>query len=375
MVSAKLTIDKRSRKKDGTFPVKIVISHGGNSAYISLGVSVAASDWDDRKCKPVGTAKHLTPMLSQRLAEVQGAIIAIPNKRAMTSTQLRNEVNKYLSPETLPTFGEWFEKFTDTHENPRTRAIYSATLHLIRLYDKTAYNANFEEITKSWLDGFFRSMADRSPSINARNIHLRNIRAVFNSAIDNDITTAYPFRRLKITPVATPKRSLSVDELRAIIRHQSRHVDCFVLSFLLIGINPVDLLTLTNGNVIDGRIVYTRHKTKKLYSVAIHPKAREIMERHTGERLLLDFAEHCATYRHFTNRCNEHLHSIKKGLTLYWARHTWATLAAELDIPDDTISLALGHSARNTTTDIYIRRNIQKVDDANAKVIDYVFNQ
>lgn len=43
-----------------------------------------------------------------------------------------------------------------------------------------------------------------------------------------------------------------------------------------------------------------------------------------------------------------------------------------LDIPNDTISLALGHSARNATTDIYIRRNLQKVDDANRRVLDFI---
>lgn len=59
-------------------------------------------------------------------------------------------------------------------------------------------------------------------------------------------------------------------------------------------------------------------------------------------------------------------------LTMYWARHTWATLAADLDIPDATISLALGHSGENRVTDIYIKRNQKKVDDANRRVLDWV---
>lgn len=59
-------------------------------------------------------------------------------------------------------------------------------------------------------------------------------------------------------------------------------------------------------------------------------------------------------------------------ITTYFARHSWATIAAELDIPDDVISQALGHAARNSTTAIYIERNIRKVDEANRKVIDWV---
>ena len=60
-------------------------------------------------------------------------------------------------------------------------------------------------------------------------------------------------------------------------------------------------------------------------------------------------------------------------LSSYWTRHTWATIASELDIPKEVIAHALGHSwANSTTTDIYIRFDNKKVDEANRKVIDYV---
>ena len=59
------------------------------------------------------------------------------------------------------------------------------------------------------------------------------------------------------------------------------------------------------------------------------------------------------------------------NLTTYWARHTWATIAASLDIPKETIAAALGHGG-NTVTDIYIDFDQRKVDEANRKVIDWV---
>ena len=62
-------------------------------------------------------------------------------------------------------------------------------------------------------------------------------------------------------------------------------------------------------------------------------------------------------------------------ISSYWTRHTWATIAAELDIPKEVIAHALGHSwAEGTTTDIYIRFDEKKVDDANRRIIDYVYN-
>ena len=64
-------------------------------------------------------------------------------------------------------------------------------------------------------------------------------------------------------------------------------------------------------------------------------------------------------------------------LSSYWSRHTWATIAAELDIPKETISAALGHNIGSAVTSIYINFDYKKVDDANRKVIDYVnkFNE
>ena len=73
-------------------------------------------------------------------------------------------------------------------------------------------------------------------------------------------------------------------------------------------------------------------------------------------------------------KINAELRALRPGLTLYWARHTWATLASDIDIPIETISAALGHSYGCATTAIYIRFNQKKVDAANRKVLDYVYN-
>jgi hypothetical protein len=49
-------------------------------------------------------------------------------------------------------------------------------------------------------------------------------------------------------------------------------------------------------------------------------------------------------------------------------------MCAELDVPDPTISLGMGHRiAGHRTTAIYIKRDQRKVDEANRKVIDYIF--
>lgn len=63
------------------------------------------------------------------------------------------------------------------------------------------------------------------------------------------------------------------------------------------------------------------------------------------------------------------------NLTSYWARHTWASLAFEIGIPKDTISLALGHSNGVKVTDIYIKYDQEIIDNANRKVIDFIMGK
>lgn len=223
---------------------------------------------------------------------------------------------------------------------------------------------------------------------------MRNLRAVFNAAIDDDVIdqNAYPFRKFKIKHEETRKRSLTVEQLRALRDypcepHQEKYRNLFVLIFYLLGLNAVDLFgakELTNG-----RLEYRRAKTGRLYSIKVEPEAMKIIKKYGGKGYLLNVLDEWGDYKHFLHRLNNNLKQIgpfkRSGrggkkifdplfpeLSTYWARHTWATIAADLDVPDETISLALGHAGANSTTNIYINRNQRKVDEANRKVIDYL---
>lgn len=164
-----------------------------------------------------------------------------------------------------------------------------------------------------------------------------------------------------------------------------------MLDFFFIGMNIGNLLMLTEDNVMNGRIEYYRNKTNKLVSVKILPLAQDIINKYKGKRYLLSLMDSYAYYRSFVKRMNVALKQIgtttRSGLggrknrkplfpniSTYWARHTWATIAAELDIPIETISAALSHSVANSVTSTYIKFNIKKVDDANDKVIIYVLS-
>ena len=60
------------------------------------------------------------------------------------------------------------------------------------------------------------------------------------------------------------------------------------------------------------------------------------------------------------------------NISVYWARHSFATIAYQIGISTDVIADCLGHKSAHRITDIYIQKDQAKVDEANRKVIDYV---
>jgi integrase len=153
-----------------------------------------------------------------------------------------------------------------------------------------------------------------------------------------------------------------------------------MLMFYLRGINISDLAALTWDDVEDGRIHYRRNKTGHLYSIRIEPEAQEILDRWKGEEHLLSVFDRYRNPTDYNRRLSDALkriqgpdgNPVEPDCSGNWARHTWATMAADLDIPEATISWALGHVPGHRTTQIYIRRSDAKCDDANRKVIDFL---
>lgn len=385
MAQINLVLDKRFANKQGTCVMKISLSHKSRTVYHSLALRLKPEQWDERRGAVKGHPQKTflntrlgETLLAWRTALFEAEASAV-RVRAMTANELLEYLRDKIGPDgrTKGEFKAALDGFLKGKENKRTRALYEATWNRMKAYDDKAERLAFADINRAWLEGFFAWMAGTSPSVNARNIHLRNIRAVFNWAMDNEMTQTYPFRRFKIRPEATRKRNLKPETLRAMLEakvrpHEQKYLDAFRLSFLLIGMNMADLLSLTPDCLVDGRIEYRRMKTHRLYSVRVEPEAQEIIDKYRGTRLLLNWAERCKDYRSFYIKINPVLKKVMPGITTYWARHSWATIAASMDIPKETIAHALGHG-EHSVTDVYIEFDNKKVDEANRRVIDRVF--
>ena len=386
-VTIHIYLDKRSAKRGDEAPLKIGINKQGSSAYINLGVKILPIQWDHSKerIKNRPDKATLQSYIDTQKSTVSNIVLELLKKgelTKLTATQIKNKVVEVMEP-TAATANSFYNRFLSYAESriaKRTKEIYLVTAKRMAEYDAKIRTKAFEDITKDWLSGFDTFLLASSPSVNGRCIHFRNIRAVFRDAMANGITMSYPFRVFKIKSEPTIKRSLTIDELHRLFsfhgsEKQSMAVDMFKLSLFLIGINVTDLCNLAEIGQ-DGYIHYKRQKTQKLYTIKVEPEALAIIDKYRGKKRLLCILDQYATVHTFTASWGKILQSIEGfgNLTSYWARHTWATIASELDIPVDVISHALGHSFSTgaKVTQVYINFNQQKIDDANRKVIDYI---
>lgn len=389
MVTTKFYLDCRATKDGAPAPLKLSITKQSVAAYVSMNVSLLPSQWDKKAQTVINhpQKRQLNYYLAQRKVEIDQVIyslVAAGELAGLRAPAIKDKVMLILNPpvedKSRELFAFRFRAFAES-KGESTRRIYMTTYNNMCEYAGAALQTlRFEDITKDWLTNYDSHLIRKGIMKNTRNIHFRNIRAVFNDAIDNEITTAYPFRKFKIKPEPTKKRSFDVETLRTIFKADvgpdlQKYIDLFKLTFFLIGINVVDLCRLTE--VDNGRIVYNRAKTGKLYSIKVEPEALEIITRLKGEKHLLYMLDKHSTYRTFYMQWCRAFKSIREQLNIpelstYWARHSWATIASGLDIPKETIAEALGHEMGNATTAIYIDYDKRKVDSANRKVIDYV---
>ena len=96
----------------------------------------------------------------------------------------------------------------------------------------------------------------------------------------------------------------------------------------------------------------------------------ELIEKYRGKKYLLNFMDKAKNYKSQAYLINYHLGKIHPGLTTYYTRHSWATIARKIGISKDDIQLALGHNIKSLT-DIYIDYDmmLERIDRANEEVI------
>ncbi len=412
LIEAKIYFDTRRLDKEGRGQVRIRISKFGKAAMFGTGVAVLPGQWYNNQVVEHPQAPILNSIIQTKLVNTNRLIIEKAHAGDFAG-KTAAEIAEILKVESDPDYviqkekraREWalrkenflayYGVFMKKKTNPGTHQLYDDTFRKITSFcDATGEETSaltFAHITKSWLMEF-EQFCLKTERQNTASRHLRDIRAVFNAAIDDGLTTNYPFRKFKIKKEESRDKSYSAEELRRLFAFKSRikgeqeALDIFKLQFLLIGINSGDLANCAKPE--RGRIEYRRAKTHKLYSVKLLPEAEAIVKRYAGKKHLLNLIERSPNYKTYFRRLAKNLKSIGMhptgksaskcralfpGICPGSARTSWATIAQEeLDIPRDVIAAALGHHTIDVTT-TYLRTEWRKkIDDANRRVADLV---
>ena len=414
-IMAKLSyyLDTRRPDRNGEYPLTISVAHNGKTLRIATGKRFTVAEWEAVRAKISSGRKAEWDSMTEEIyfgkARYEAALDLVSKTEdieVMDVKDLRSRLEKQVNGESREARrertrggtrkGEFlghYTRFMESRDTPGTREVYLRTRKKIEEFDPDAARLGFDDITRDWLTRF-DTFLQATTSANIRNMHFRNIKAVFNDAIDNDLTAAYPFRKFRLPKLEeTRKRALSLRQLRMLASYrcepwQEEYWDMFMLMVYLIGINAVDLLSAKAGDIVDGRLEYRRAKTHKLYSVKVEPEAMAIIDKYRGKDWLLSPLDRYASHKDYIQHMNKALKTIGMtyppgkspegdplfpGLSTYWARHSWATAAANIDIPLDVIGRAMGHSwVTKTVTSVYIDFDRRKVDEANRRVIDAI---
>ena len=379
----------RSFDKRGTAPLLLAVNHASSTCYIQLqGVRLYPHQWDKARKKVVNhpQADTINSVALSTLGKANEAVMILGSVRGLSTAQVRDRIAEYIYPADEVDAGVLavMRAYMGASAKPNTAAKYAQTItHIERwLGARVAGGLQFADIDVDWLTAFDRYLVASCPSANSRAIHLRNVRTIFNFALNRQLISArYPFRQYRIKSAPANPLPLTLEQLRALWGYQPRTpaqayaLDIWRLMFALIGINMADLCRLSR--VSQGRVNYTRQKTGRLYSVKVEPVAARIIAAHRGREQLLDLVDRFRTVHTATSTLNKHLKTIAEEIglpriTAYTARYTWATLAQSLDVPIEVISQALGHSYGQAVTLGYIMPDRRKVDAANRQVLSLV---
>lgn len=207
-------LDTRAVADGELAPLKITVRQKGTAAFIPLDIRVLPGQWNAARQEVVRhpNAKRINLVLSRRLLALETAFLQLAGDggvSGLSARELRDRLLAITDPEpaedAASLFRARFVRFMDLKSKPTTRDVYAFTLRKLEAFDGDIASRKFEDITRDYLQDF-EDYCSKTERRNTRNIHLRNIRAVFNDAIDAEVTSFYPFRKYPIRP-AMARRS------------------------------------------------------------------------------------------------------------------------------------------------------------------------
>lgn len=229
--------------------------------------------------------------------------------------------------------------------------------------------------------------------LNSISYYMRNLRAIYNRAVEAGLTTQrHPFRHVYTGICKTQKRAVPLKMINRIkhcrLRKKSGEDfarDLFMFSFYTRGMSFVDMAFLKKTDLKDGMLVYRRKKTGQRLTIKWEYPMQQIVDKYdTGSQPYLLPIIRCVDtdsrkqYLNALHRVNTSLRKIGRSLglpvtlTTYVARHSWASIALSKQVPVSVISEGMGHDSEITTRIYLASLDTSAVDQANRRILDFI---
>lgn len=381
---------------EGTIYYQII--HERKTRQLVSNYRIMPDEWDDNRAMVTTThsSKRKTIILSIRerirwdIERINKIIRKLDNDGlTYTADDVIDEFIRYSSEYTLFNFMESIIARLKHNGKTRTSETYLATLNSFKKFRKNedimldCVNSDVMEQYEAW-----HKNNGRTP--NTISFYLRILRATYNRAVENEIIEdRFPFRHVYTGVEKTVKRALPLKIIKKIkgldlsLQPSLDYArDMFIISFMLRGMSFVDMAFLKKSDLKNGYIIYRRRKTGQLLTIEWTNEMQRLIDKYPENRsdYLLpiikkpDINERYA-YRNASYCINYNLKKIAKmvgiriPLTLYVARHSWASSAKAKGIPVSVISEGMGHDSEMTTQIYLTSLDTSVVDRANSMLI------
>ncbi len=299
------------------------------------------------------------------------------------------EFNRYANDYTLFNYMEGAIVKLKQNGKVRTAETYIVTLNSFKKF-RHQEDIMLDSLTSEIMEAYEAWHQGRGVSPNTISFYTRILRAVYNRAVEQDIIEdRNPFRHVytgvdktvkRALPLATIKRIKALDLSLTPSLDFTR--DMFMMSFYLRGMSFIDMAFLKKTDLKNGYVTYRRRKTNQQLIIEWTKEMQMILDKYpeNASDYLLPIIrnpstnERC-TYRNMGYNINHNLKRIADmvgvqiPLTLYVARHSWASAAKAKGIPLSVISEGMGHDSEATTQIYLASLDTSVVDKANSMIL------
>lgn len=272
----------------------------------------------------------------------------------------------------------------------RTSETYAATLCSFKCF-REGRDMMMDDMDSDIMAAYETFLWNKGVKPNSSSFYMRVLRAIYNRAVEQGLTTnKKPFKYVYTGVDKTIKRAVSLKEIKQ-IKMLDLSVqpsldlarDFFLLSFYTRGMSFVDMAYLRKKDLQNGILSYRRRKTGQRLFIKWEKCMQELVDKYDNpfsEYMLPvihpENGDERKQYMNAMSLMNRKLKrigqmvGIQQPLTMYVARHSWASIAKAKNIPISVISEGMGHDSVKTTQIYLASLDMTIVDKANREIIN-----